>query len=129
MKPAVFLFGEAERGDFCLPLHCKSLPQLADSFGHPPQDSQGIFYAIQSLLYQREIIFFRVREEGFSLADYQKGLKFLKEKNDVLPVSAIYLPGIGDLEIIQETSSLCMKNKSLLVITEKDLYDYLTATF
>ena len=57
MKPTVFLFGEAEKGDFCKPYLCRSLPQLAETFGHPPMDTLGLFFAIQTLLFQKEIIF------------------------------------------------------------------------
>ena len=126
MKSTIFLFGEAERGDYCTPHLCRSLPQLADIFGNPPEDSQGISYAVQSLLYQRDIVFFRVKEEGFSIPDYRKGLRLLQIKESIPLLSAIYIPGIGDNEFIQEASDICQIHKSLLVITEKDLYDYLT---
>jgi hypothetical protein len=127
MKPTIFLFGEAERGDFCTPHLCRSLPQLADTFGNPPVESLGLFYAVQSILYDRDIVFFRVREEGFSLQDYHKGLRLLKIKEAIPMLSAIFAPGIGDHELIQEASDICHIHKSLLVITQKDLYDYLTS--
>lgn len=127
MKPIVFLFGEAEKGDYCTPHLCKSLPQLADTFGHPPEESLGLFYAIQTLLFNRDIVFFRVKEEGFSIQDYRKGLRLLQIKEAIPLLSAIYIPGIGDSELIQEVSDVCHIHKSLLVITQKDLYDYLTS--
>lgn len=126
MKPTVFLFGEAQKGDFCKPYLCKSLSQLADTFGHPPMDTMGLFFAIQTLLFEKELIFFRVKEEGFSLDEYKKGLRLLNIKEAIPSLSAIYVPGIGDSEIISEASDVCHLHKSLLVITEKDLYDYLT---
>jgi hypothetical protein len=126
MKPTVFLFGEAEKGDFCKPHLCKSLPQLADTFGHPPMDTMGLTFAIQTLLFRKEIIFFRVKEEGFSLNEYRKGLRLLQVKEAIPSLSAIYVPGIGDHEMIAEVSEVCHIHKSLLVITEKDLYDFLT---
>ena len=126
MKPTVFLFGEAEKGDFCKPYLCRSLPQLAETFGHPPMDTLGLFFAIQTLLFQKEIIFFRVKEEGFSYEEYRKGLRLLQVKEAIPSLSAIYVPGIGEKEIIGEISDICHLHKSLLVITEKDLYDYLT---
>lgn len=126
MKSTIFLFGEAERGDYCTPHLCRSLPQLADLFGHPPIESLGIPYAIQSLLFHREIVFFRVKEEGFSMQDYRKGLRLLQVKEAIPMLSAIYIPGIGDAELIQEVSEVCHIHNSLLVITGKDLYDYLT---
>jgi len=127
MKPIVFLFGEAEKGDYCTPHLCKSLPQLADTFGNPPEESFGLFYAIQTLLFNRDIVFFRVKEEGFSIQDYRKGLRLLQIKEAIPLLSAIYIPGIGDSELIQEVSDVCHIHKSLLVITQKDLYDYLTS--
>lgn len=127
MKMVVFLFGEAEKGEYCAPLLVRSLPHLIDILGNPPEESQGIPYAIQTLLFQRELIYFRVKEEGFSLSDYKKGLKIL-ENEDLIPrLSAICLPGIGDREIIEECTRLCHLHKSCMIINEKDLYDYLTA--
>ncbi|MES2122361.1 MAG: hypothetical protein V4492_06245, partial [Chlamydiota bacterium] len=67
MRLKIFLFGEAEKGDYCTPFVCKSLPQLADTFGNPPEESRGLMYAVQAILYERELIYFRVKEEGFSI--------------------------------------------------------------
>ncbi len=127
MKPTVFLFGEAEKGDYCTPHLCRSLPQLADTFGNPPEETLGLFFAIQTLLFNKDIVFFRVKEEGFSIADYRKGLRLLQVKEAIPLLSAIYIPGIGDVELIQEVSDVCQIHSSLLVITQKDLYDYLTS--
>lgn len=129
MRHTFFLFGEAEKGEFCTPHLCKSLPQLEEIFGNPPKDSLGIFYAIQALLYERELIFFRVKEEGYSLHDYMKGIQILQNQNLLSPVSAICLPGVGDFEIIEPISSLCAQFKSLLIMNEKDMYDYLTISY
>jgi len=125
-RPAIFLFGEAEKGDFCIPQLCKSLPQLAELFGNPPEDSLGILYAVQALLYKRDLIFFRVKEEGFSFADYMKGIKLLQNKELISSVSAICMPGVGDAEIIEATHPICTLHKSFLIVSERDLYDYLT---
>ncbi len=126
MKPTIFLFGEAEKGEFCTPLFCRSIAQLADTLGNPPEESQGIAYAIQALLFKKELIFYRVKEEGFSTGDYMKGLRLL-QKTDLLPhLHAICIPGVGDGEIIDAVSEICYEHRSLLVLSEKDLYDYLT---
>lgn len=125
-RRAIFLFGEAEKGEFCTPLVCKSLPQLAETFGNPPEESQGILYAVQALMYERELIFFRVKEEGFSISDYMRGIHLLKNKDAFLGLSAICMPGVGDAEIIDATNPICSLYRSLLITTEKDLYDYLT---
>ena len=127
MKSTVFLFGEAEKGDYCTPHLCRSLPQLADTFGNPPKETLGLFYAVQTLLFNRDLVFFRVKEEGFSIQDYRKGLRLLQVKEAIPLLSAIYIPGIGDAEFIEEASAVCHIHKSLLIITQKDLYDYLTA--
>ncbi|NDE82418.1 MAG: hypothetical protein EB051_02220, partial [Chlamydiia bacterium] len=74
----------------------------------------------------RDIVFFRVKEEGFSIQDYRKGLRLLQIKAAIPVLSAIYIPGIGDLDLIEEVTQVCHIHNSLLVITEKDLYDYLT---
>ncbi len=121
MRHIIFLFGAAEKGEFCTPYLCKTLPHLADTFGNPPEGSQGLLYAVQTLLYERELIYFRVEEEGFSLNDYRKGINLLKNKEIPLPISAICLPGVGDPEIIEACGSIC------LIINEKDLQDYLTS--
>ncbi len=128
MKPTVFLFGESEKGDFGTPLICHSLPHLCDTLGEPPQETQGVPYAIQTLLYNRQLVFYRVREEGFSTREYINGLRLLKQKPLPVDLHALLIPGVGDVEVIEEASSVCSMYKSLLVITQRDLYDYLTAT-
>lgn len=126
MRQKIFLFGEAEKGDFCTPLLCKSLPQLADTFGNPPEETQGILYGVQALLYDRDLIYFRVKEEGFSIQDYVKGLKVLR-RDPLLSVTAICMPGMGDADIIEAAGPICSLHKSFLIVNERDLYDYLTS--
>lgn len=128
MSGAIFLFGEAEKGAFCTPLLCTSLPQLMDTVGNPPEDSEGIVYAIQTLLYEKKLIFFRVKEEGFSTVDYMKGFKLLQKKQLSLPLTAICMPGVGDATIIEAANPICALYRSPLIITERDLYDYFTYT-
>ena len=122
----VALFGEAEKGQFRRAYYCNSLPQLVDSLGNPPLESQGLFFAVQALLYDRSLIFFRVEEEGYSYQDYFSGLRALEEQNLITDISAICLPGVGDVEIIDAVVPLCKIYKSILILTEPDLYDYLT---
>lgn len=120
------LFGEAEKGQFKKPYILRELAELVDAFGNPPPESQGLFFAVQALLYQRELIFFRVQEEGFSGSDYFFGLRYLEDPQKVSRLHAICLPGIGDPEIMQESLNVCGVHKSFLITTQKDLYDYLT---
>ena|SRR5579871_4832897 len=126
MRRKIFLFGEAEKGEYCTPLLCKSLPQLAETFGNPPEESLGILYAVQALMYERELIFFRVKEEGFSIPDYMRGIRILENKEAFHDLAAICMPGVGDAGIIDATSPICSLYCTLLITTEKDLYDYLT---
>lgn len=122
----IFLFGEAEKGEYCIPFTCKSLPQLADTFGNPPEESQGLIYAVQALLYERDLIYFRVKEEGFSIGDYMRGIKLLEDKTGFGELCAICMPGVGDAEIIEATGPICSLHRSLLITSEKDLYDFLS---
>ncbi|MBB65378.1 MAG: hypothetical protein CMO81_09975 [Waddliaceae bacterium] len=126
MHHTVALFGEAERGDFRTAYFCESLPQLVDTLGHPPEDSMGLYYAVQALMYQRNLIFFRVPEEGYSRQDYLLGLRFLQNRDLIPKLSAICLPGVGDTEIIEATTPVCDIYNSLLILGENDLYDLLT---
>lgn len=126
-KRTIALFGEAERGHFGQPHACASIEELADLLGNPPPDSHGIFMAIQALLSEYALLFFRVKEEGFSHKDYYKGLQILNEQaNANLSVLALAVPGVGDAGLIEVSSSFCNHHDSILVITEGDLYDYLT---
>jgi hypothetical protein len=126
-KKTIFVFGEAEKGDFCTPIWCHCLSQLAEKVGNPPEETEGVTYAIQFLLYRKELFFFRVREEGFSIYDYMKGISLLKKQSDLFTLQALCLPGVGDPEVIQAATKACLLHKSILIITERDLYDYLTA--
>ena len=123
----IALFGQSEKGVFHKPYLCKSLEQLVDIYGNPPTDSQGLLFAIQAILYNRDVLFCRVGEEGFSLEDYIPGMNYLKEIENIKHLCAICLPGVGDPQIIDATKPICKIYKSILIITEKDLYDYLSA--
>lgn len=122
----IALFGEAERGAYQHPYVCENLGQLLDLLGQPPADSRGIQMAIQALMFNRTLIFFRVREEGFSLEDYQRGLYILQHENLIPHFSALAIPGVGNPEIVQKSHELCVINKGILLFQENDLYDYLT---
>ncbi|HSW72733.1 MAG TPA: hypothetical protein VLG44_04945 [Chlamydiales bacterium] len=118
-------FGEAERGEYHLPYLIKALGQLVETLGNPPKESEGLHYAVQTLLFKQHLLYFRVQEEGFSVKDYLVGLKIL-EKADIGHIDAICLPGVGDSAIIHAAHPVCKLHKSLIIMNEKDLYDYLT---
>lgn len=122
----IALFGEAEKGEYRAAYFCDNLAQLADNFGNAPLHSKGIHYAIQALLYHRQILFFRVREEGFSLQDYYFGANLLQTQHTIPQISAICIPGGGNEEILKAMTPLCLIYHSLLIASEADLYDYLT---
>jgi hypothetical protein len=127
MRHVIALFGEAEKGQFSTPYLFQKLPQLVDSLGNPPIESKGLFFAIQALLYEREIIYFRVQTEGFSKEDYMIGFKQLQNSEKIKKISALCLPGVGDAEILSAADAPCAIHKSSLIMTEQDLYDYLTS--
>ena len=125
MGMKVALFGEAERGEFSTLYHFNDICRVAEVLGEPPVDSRGIAMGVQALLTDQEILFLRVKEEGFSHRDYFLGLKLLKEA--AVDFAAVCLPGVGDHMIITETTILCHHRKCLLITEERDFYDYLTA--
>lgn len=124
MRHTVALFGESEKGQFKKPYILHELPELIDLLGHPPEESEGIVFAIQALLYKREVIYFRVKEEGFSRGDYIVGFKHLETLKQL---NALCLPGVGDAEILEASQHLCELHKSHIISTQKDLFDYLTS--
>ncbi len=127
MKNSIIaLFGEAEKGSYLTLTHIKSLHQLCETFGHPPEETKGLFFAIQTLLYQKELLYIRVQEEGFSFEDYLQGIQLLEKASTHLNLSAVCLPGVGSASIIDETFRLCEKRGSLFIASPQDLYDYLT---
>ena len=127
MRPRVAVFGEASKGAYHVP-HCpRDLLELEALLGHPPRGSLGIEFAVQTILFERDLIFFRVEEEGFSEPDYYAGLRLLIR---TLPLrqglAALSLPGVGDGEILEAAAPLTEQERALLIMSERDLYDYLT---
>lgn len=123
----IALFGEAEKGELHIPYLCRSVIELADQLGHPPPESQGLFFAVQALLYQRHLLFFRVTQEGFSRSDYLKSIPFLEDRYLVPELSAICTPGVGDNEVVDALLPICARQGSILITTVADFYDYLMA--
>lgn len=122
----IALFGESEKGEFCTAHHCNSLPQLVDTLGHPPDESHGLHFAVQALMYDHSLIFFRVEEEGYSTEDYLKGIQLLQNEKLMTAVNALCIPGVGNNDIIDAMTQLCLRHSNILITREKDLYDYLT---
>lgn len=123
----IALFGEAEKGEFNTAYFCNELAQLVDFLGNPPAESHGLYFAVQALHYGRQIIFIRVKEEGFSRPDYEYGLQLLHSQRLISPISAIALPGVGDEYIFKAAEPICILHHSILLTTEADLFDFLTS--
>lgn len=123
MRHRIALFGEAEKGLCQKPYILKTLPELIDYLGNPPPESEGLFFAIQALLFEREVIYFKVTEEGFSHDDYLAGLAYLRKEPKM---DALCMPGVGDHELLNAFHPICEKHSGHLIVTQKDLYDYLT---
>ncbi len=68
-----------------------------------------------------------MEEEGFSYQDYFSGLRILENESLIDDISAIFLPGVGDSEIIDAVIPLCRHHQSIYMTSEADLYDYLTS--
>ncbi|MCI0381686.1 MAG: hypothetical protein L0207_01345 [Chlamydiae bacterium] len=126
MRHRMFLFGEAEKGELCTPIFCQNLLELSETVGNPTKTSMGVFFAIQTLLFERDLFFFRVKEEGFSVEDYLQGIKILRNKKNFKPLSAICIPGVGNADLIHQITQICNLYQSCLILSEKDFYDYLT---
>jgi hypothetical protein len=122
----IAIFGEAEKGEYGTAYFCQNLVQLDEYFGNPPPESKGLYYAVQALLFQRELIFFRVPEEGYSTEDYLSGIGLLERQRLIPQVDAICTPGVGDRVIIDAMLPICTQYHSILITNESDFYDYLT---
>lgn len=128
MAITIALFGEAERGEFRTAYFCQNLEQLDEFFGNPPASSKGLFYAVQALLFKRNLIYFRVSEEGFSIQDYLTGVTLLEQQQKISQLDAICIPGVGDPQVLNAMQPLCDKFHSILITNEADFYDYLTSS-
>lgn len=126
MGQTVALFGEAQRGAFQTAYFCHTLPQLLDTFGEPPEGSQGLTCAVQFIMNQYRVIYFRVKEEGFSYQEYYDGLNFLHQYTGIQDLTALCLPGVGSQEVLEACLPISYRYQSPIVINEADLYDLMT---
>lgn len=122
----IALFGEAERGMFHAGYLCRNLDQLFEFLGEPPSETRGLSCAVRALLYGHPLIYFRVAEEGFSYADYRFGFHLLESETLGISMGALYLPGVGSKDLIEDGLGLCRQHHSVLIVEEADFYDYLT---
>ena len=122
----IAVFGESEKGKFAYPYVCKSLLDLYTTLGSPPKESEGLNKAIQNILLGGEVLFFRVKSEGFSEKEYLNGLRFLEKYTEEKNLDGICLPGVGDELILHTASKVSSLFGCLLILEEKDLFDYFT---
>ena len=122
----VVLFWGGGKREFNTAYLCQDLEQLDDFFGHPPPHSRGLYYAVQTLLFKQQLIFFRVLEEGFSIQDYLTGVRLLEQQTFFSHLDVIGVPGVGDPVVLNALQPLCMQYHTLLLTNEADFYDYLT---
>lgn len=77
-------------------------------------------------MFQYEVLFYRVEEEGFSENDYFQGLALIEEYSKPPLLQALCMPGVGDGRVIGKALSVCAQQEMILMMHEIDLYDYLT---
>lgn len=123
MRPTIVLFGEAERGAFHTPHLCCSPLDLLTQLGS--SNNKGILMAMQGLLSGYNVLYFRVKEEGFESDGYSYGLQFLLGLADI-SIMAVALPGVGTPSTIRAFHELCQQRNSILITTDQDLYDLST---
>ena len=118
------LFAEAQKGSFEEGVEIYTPIELLHLFGHPPEDARGMVLAIQALHYNHPLLFFRVKEEGFSAPDYRAGLHWLEQKGP-LHLRGVFAPGVGSLEILNPLFQFSQKQKVPLLTTEQDFFDFI----
>ena len=115
----IAIFGESKSGEFNKLFSIKTLPDLATQLGEPTETGSGIHMAIQALLCKQHLFFYKVLEEGSNPEQYRSGFKMLKTA-----VSAIALPGVSNPSLLESAKRVA----PLLILTEQDLYDFMTQT-
>lgn len=123
----IALFGAAEKGELKTAYYCKDVLQLFEHFGEPPEETSGLYFAIQALLYGKPLVYFRVQVEGVSTEDYLYGLDFLYDlHHPLIALQALFLPGVASKKLLDVGVRLCKSHRSLLIMNENDFYDFLT---
>jgi hypothetical protein len=125
-QKTILIFGESKGGDFQKPLLFRTLPELSQSLGEPAKNSSGIHLAVQALLCNQNVLYYKISEEGSNPDQYLLGFKHLEKYPPEIPISATLLPGVSSPEILTLANHFISHTNSLLLFTEKDLYDLLT---
>ena len=125
-KRTILIFGESKEGQFQKLLFINSLPKLATILGEPTETGIGVHIAIQAMLYNLEVLFYKVKEEGSDEDAYLQGFRLIEKEAPSLILGAIALPGASTPKILEIANSLCDLHNSLILSNERDLYDYIT---
>lgn len=100
------------------------LEELSLVLGEPIEGRSGVKDGIQALLYQYQLMFFRVQQEGLSVEDYYQGFAWIQKSR--MPITAMKLPGVGSRGLLASANTICLQKGSILVIDEIDFYDFAT---
>lgn len=123
----IAIFGEAEIGSFKSLITLNSIPELTDKLGRPTKKGIGIHMAIQAILYDREILYYRIpNEEEPSCKEYLHGLNLLGRSTFINPLVAIALPAVNHRDILYRAKHLCHHCKILFLPNERDLYNFIS---
>ncbi len=125
MKKTIAIFGESKEGPLKTLLLLRSLPNIVEIIGNPTETGLGVHMAIQAMLFGREVLFYRIEEEGFQRENYAFGCKLLETHPRKDDLAAIALPGVGDSTILSLAQKI-IPSGTILLLTEKDLYDFTT---
>ncbi|MCB1114213.1 MAG: hypothetical protein KDK62_05595 [Chlamydiia bacterium] len=125
-KDIIALFGEAEKGTFHTGTLLSNLMELEKTYGHPPPETKGLLFAVQTLLYRYKLLFFRVEEEGFHSDGYLRGFKRILESDLAPNLLGLGIPGLSDQMVLDAAEPIMHRHHPVLILTEADLYDLLS---
>ncbi|MEM8629208.1 MAG: hypothetical protein AAGF04_03975 [Chlamydiota bacterium] len=122
----IVIIGEADKGRFVYPYELQDLEGLFLILGPPPEGSGGIDFASRTLLRGGKVCYLRVKKEGFSTNHYQSAFRYLRKQESPQKGDALFLPGVFDPCILEQAQVVAKEQGMLLLLQEKDLFDYLT---
>lgn|SRR3989338_4363988 len=123
-KRVISIFGESEKGEYEKFYPIADLAEAFEILGSPPKETEALQFSLQILGASQPILFFRVKEEGFSFDSYAKGIELLKVNSGPFTIQALFMPGLSDPNLIEKAREACEKHQAVLLITDKDFQDY-----
>jgi hypothetical protein len=127
-KRTILIFGESTNGELYKLLYLSSLQDISRALGEPSATGLGVPIAIQAMLSNHLVLFYTLKEEGVNFDHYQLGFKKLEKDLPLLPIEAIAIPGVSSRDILELATPFCNKHKSIILFSEKDLYDLKTGS-